>query len=113
MKNKILLVLLIGLLAGCKSSTGPTSSNNIIAVLPQNGSTFTYAYGPPPNPQLTEQVTIIDTTGSEFWADLVSDTIGGSSATGNSLVLILADGDLKIPDNRYSDSSDCYTHELY
>jgi hypothetical protein len=95
---KKLIVVFMGCLvsfAGCKTSTGPATPA-IPAVMPQNGSTFTYAYsGTNPAVQLTEHVTITDTTGSEFYASLVSDTVSGFSTTSIDTFIVLTDGDLK------------------
>jgi hypothetical protein len=99
MKKLCVLLLCVGSIAGCKSSTEPTSLNNISASMPADSSTFTYAYSDTdtiPSKQLTEHVTIVDTTNSEFFADLVSDTVGGFSTTSNSQILVLSDGDIQI-----------------
>lgn len=97
MKKLCVLLLCAGSIAGCKSSTSPTSLNYNSANIPADSSTFTYAYSDTiPSHQLTEHVTIVDTTNSEFFADLVSDTIGGFSTTSNSQILVLSDGDIKI-----------------
>jgi hypothetical protein len=95
MKKRILVALCFVVLGGC-SSTIPASFNNN-PVVPVNGSTFTYSYsGTSPAVQLTEHVTIVDTTNSEFFADLLSDTIDGFSTTSNSQVLVLSDSDIRI-----------------
>jgi hypothetical protein len=97
MKKLCVLLLCAGYIAGCKSSSEPTSVTTNPTVIPPDSSSFTYAYsGTNPAVQLTEQVTIVDTTNSAFFANLVSDTISGFSTTSNSQVLVLSDGDIRI-----------------
>jgi hypothetical protein len=97
MKKLCVLLICAGSIVGCKSSSGPTLVNTNPTSIPPDSSLFTYAYsGTNPAVQLTEQVTIVDTTNSEFFADLVSDTIGGFSTTSNTLLSILSDGDITL-----------------
>ncbi len=95
MKTLLLFLGCIVCFAGCKTSTGPATPV-LPAVMPQNGSAFIYAYSDTiPAQQLTEQVTITDTTNSEFYASLVSDTVNGFSTTSIDTFNVLIDGDLK------------------
>ncbi|MDP4199664.1 MAG: hypothetical protein Q8922_03575 [Bacteroidota bacterium] len=96
MKQLLLSVLCIVSIAGCKSSTGPDPSANP-AVIPQDGSTFTFRYaGTDPAVQLTEHVTLMDTIASRFYAHRLSDTIGTFSTTAIDSFQVLANGDLRI-----------------
>jgi hypothetical protein len=98
MKKVCVLLILAASIAGCKSSTGPASSNNITAVVPPDSSSFTYSYssGILRIVQLTEGVTIIDTTASSFVAERVSDTVDSVFTTENDSYSLLPDGDLTL-----------------